>query len=304
MTITRRTVLKGMAAAGAAAVAVDVAEAREGFHAGPADRGMLFDSTLCVGCRACQSACKEANRLPTDTREVQGGVYDAPIDLNGTTKNIIKVAADGEATTFMKMQCMHCIDPACVSVCMAGALHKLTEGPAAGTVAYEAATCVGCRYCQIGCPFNVPKFEWNKSLPVVEDPKIVKCELCRHRPEGPACCEVCPRGAVIYGKRADLLAEAKRRVRENPGKYREDRVYGEADGGGTNVLTLSPAGVSFAALGLPKLPDEPLPAMSETIQHGVYKLGLAPIALYTALTVVQLRARKRDEEAASQKEGR
>jgi Fe-S-cluster-containing dehydrogenase component len=188
----------------------------------------------------------------------------------------------------MKMQCMHCVDPACVSVCMAGALHKV-EG---GITAYNAATCVGCRYCQIGCPFNVPKYEWSKSLPISEDPKIVKCELCRHDKRGPACCEVCPRGAVIFGKRAALLAEAKRRVAADQGKYFEDRVYGERDGGGTNVLYLSPKAVSFAALGLPVLPGEPLPALSENVQHTTYKWGLAPLAIYTALTVVQLRGRK------------
>ncbi len=292
MSISRRDVLKGIAAAGAAAAASEPAQASEGkYHQAPDDVGMLFDSTLCVGCRACQSACKVRNNLPTDSRATQGGVYDAPLDLNGSTKNIIKVAQDGSATTYMKMQCMHCIDAACISVCMAGALHKVQGG----ITAYNAATCVGCRYCQIGCPFNVPKFEWSKSLPVVEDPKIVKCELCRHDPKGPACCEVCPRGAVIYGKKADLLAEAKRRLKASPGKYFEDRVYGETDGGGTNVLYLSPKDVSFAALGLPTLPKEPLAQLSETVQHTTYKWGLAPVAIYAALTVVQLRARKNED---------
>ncbi|MCM2332751.1 MAG: hydrogenase 2 operon protein HybA [Anaeromyxobacteraceae bacterium] len=295
MKITRRNVLKGIATAGAAGAALAVAgdaEAREGFKLSADDVGMLFDSTLCVGCRACQTACKVRNNLATDDRASQGGVYDAPLDLNGNTKNVIKVAQDGQATTYMKMQCMHCVDPACVSVCMAGALHKV----AGGITAYNAATCVGCRYCQIGCPFNVPKYEWQKSLPIAEDPKIVKCELCRHDKRGPACCEVCPRGAVIYGKRADLLAEAKRRIAAAPGKYFQDRVYGEADGGGTNVLYLSPKDVSFNALGLPTLPNEPLPALSENVQHGTYTLGIAPIALYTALTVVQLRARKAEHK--------
>jgi Fe-S-cluster-containing dehydrogenase component len=296
MRITRRSVLKGLAtvgAAGAAAAVAGDAHAREGFKQADDDVGMLFDSTLCVGCRACQTACKVRNNLATDSRLTQGGVYDAPLDLNGNTKNVIKIASgDKGASTYMKMQCMHCVDPACVSVCMAGALHKV----AGGITAYNAATCVGCRYCQIGCPFNVPKYEWSKSLPIAEDPKIVKCELCRHDKRGPACCEVCPRGAVIYGKRADLLKEAKRRLASAPGKYFQDRVYGEADGGGTNVLYLSPKDVSFAQLGLPVLPNEPLPALSENVQHGTYTLGIAPIALYGILTAVQLRARKNEQK--------
>ncbi len=292
MEITRRNLLKTAAVAGAVAAVADVAEAREEHHAAPDDVGMLYDSTLCVGCRACQTACKVANGLPPDARDASGGEYDAPLDLNATTKNIIKLATDGPASTYMKMQCMHCVDPACVSVCMMKALHVIEDG----TVAYDVSRCVGCRYCQIACPFNVPKFEWSKSLPVVQDPKIVKCELCRHRKEGPACCEVCPRGAVIYGKRTALLAEARRRIAAQPGKYFEDRVYGEVEGGGTHVLYLSPAGVSFQALGLPALPSRPAPELSETIQHGIYQGAIAPIALLAAFTITARRARRASNE--------
>jgi Fe-S-cluster-containing dehydrogenase component len=311
MKISRRNALKTVAAAGAAVAIAEPAGARVARAPGADDHAMLFDATLCVGCRACQSACKEANGLPPDARTIQGGVYDAPLDLNGTTKNVIKLASQGEATAYVKAQCMHCADASCVSVCMAGALHY--DEKRIGVVAYNDVTCVGCRYCQVACAFNVPKFEWNKALPlpVSAQPKIVKCELCRQRPEkdgkwpGPACCEACPRGAVIWGPRAALLREAKARIQARPGAYFEDRVYGERDGGGTHVLYLSPKALSFAALGLPGLPDEPLPEMGEKVQHTTYKWGLAPVGVYALLTFVQLRARRKAErEAAAHREER
>jgi NAD-dependent dihydropyrimidine dehydrogenase PreA subunit len=178
---------------------------------------------------------------------------------------------------------------------MAGALHKLPSG----IVAYDKGLCVGCRYCQVACPFNVPKFQWHVAIPV-----IVKCELCRDRKDGktgqgPACCEVCPRGAVKYGRRAALLAEAKERIRGAPGRYFEDRVYGELEGGGTNVLYLSPRELSFKALGLPTLPSHSPAARAEAVQHGIYKLGIAPVAIYAAVTYAQFRARAKHEDAAA-----
>lgn len=294
MTISRRNALKILAAGGAAAALPAPAEARETRAPGADDVGMLFDATLCVGCRACQSACKAANGLPPDTANAPGAIWDAPLDLNGSTKTVVKLAARGEASAFVKVQCMHCADPSCVSVCMGGALHKLPNG----VVAYDKGLCVGCRYCQVACPFNVPKFEWHVAIPV-----IVKCELCRDRRDGkagsPACAEVCPRGAVKSGKRAALLAEAKERIRAAPGRYFEDRVYGETEGGGTNVLLLAPRALSFKDLGLPALPSHSPAAKAEAVQHGIYKLGIAPIAIYAAVTYAQFRARAKHEDAAA-----
>ena len=299
MTLSRRDVLRVIAAGGASAAVAGPAVAREARPPGADDEGMLFDATRCVGCRACQSACKEANGLPADA-ESTGGLHDAPLDLNGSTKNVIKLATAGGASAYMKMQCMHCADPSCVSVCMAGALHKLPNG----VVAYDKGTCVGCRYCQIACPFNVPKFQWHVAIPL-----IVKCELCRDRVDGrtdlgPACCDVCPRAAVIHGKRADLLADAKARIAASPGRYFEDRVYGELDGGGTNVLYLSPREVPFKALGLPTLPREAPAAAAEAVQHGIYTLGIAPVALYALVTWAQFRAKAKQEEQGGEGGGR
>jgi len=299
MGISRRDVLRVLAAGGATAALGEPAVAREARRSGPDDVGMLFDATRCVGCRACQAACKEANGLPPDGAEATGGLYDAPLDLSSNTKNVIKRAVDGESSAFMKMQCMHCIDPSCASVCMGGALHRLPSG----VVAYEKGLCVGCRYCQVACPFDVPKFEWRKAIPV-----IVKCELCRDRKDGrtdrgPACCEVCPREAVKYGKRAALLAEAKERIAGTPGRYFEDRVFGELDGGGTGVLVLAPRDVSFRSLGLPTLPRFAPAQKAEAVQHGIYTLGIAPLAIYAAVTWAQFRAREKAEARRDHEEG-
>lgn len=292
MTVSRRHALKVLGtAACAAVVAPAVAEARAPKTSGPDDIGLLFDATRCVGCRACVTKCREANNTSANVVNLNGGVYDAPLDLNGTTLTVIKQWEADKTGGYVKAQCMHCADPACVSVCMMGALHK----EARGVVAYNVDLCVGCRYCQVACPFNVPRFQWSSNTP-----RIAKCELCRQRAggKGPACAEACPRGAVVTGKRTELLAEAKRRLAATPSAY-QGGIYGETEAGGTACLYLSPVG--FERLGLPKLGSEPVPALGETIQHGIYQGFIAPVALFGAFAFV---AWKNHRSAAAGEEER
>ncbi len=277
MNLTRREWFKGVSAAGLAAVAPGTATAREHKTVNPEDVGMLYDSTRCVGCRACITKCVEVNGLEPDVREIDGVKYAAPVDLDSHTKSIIKIYKENGREAFVKRQCMHCADPACVSVCMAGALHKDKNG----VVAYDKSVCVGCRYCQIACAFDVPKFSWDKALPL-----IVKCEMCRDRPEGPACCEVCPRGALMTGTMEELIGEAHYRIEAEPEKY-HPKVYGEHEGGGTHVLYLTAQDVPFEKLGLPAVPEKPLPETSETIQHTLYKGFAAPMGLFGLFTAAQ-----------------
>jgi len=288
MGITRRDALKSMLAGGAAVAGVSALATPASADAvvPAADAlGLLYDATLCIGCKTCVVRCQEANHLEPDTSLDKK--YDAPVALNARAKTVIKLYRGEEGESFMKAQCMHCVDPACVSACMIGALTKRANG----IVSYNVDYCVGCRYCEIACPFNVPKFEWAKSTP-----KIVKCELCRDRlavGKEPACTEVCPRHAVIYGKRTDLMLEAKRRIAAEPDKYVQ-KVYGETEGGGTQCLYISH--VPFDKLGLPMLDDRPPAELARSIQHTVYKGFIAPVALYGALAVVMLRNRRSAEK--------
>ena len=296
MSISRRSLLKGLAGAGAGVAAAPVTALAKESKRRPDDAvGLLYDATKCIGCKACMTACREANGLEADARD--GTWYD-PKGLNAYAKNVITFypGEQGTQPSFMKMQCMQCVDPACASVCMLGALHK---GPK-GIVEYDVTSCIGCRYCEIACPFNVPAFEWHKATP-----KIVKCELCRDRGDGkagvPACAEACPREAVISGTYKELLDEAHRRLQAEPDKY-QPKVYGETDGGGTQVLYLSAATVPFEKLGLPNLGAKSVPSLPETIQHAIYKGFIAPVALYGALGAVIFRNRKKNasgEEAGS-----
>ena len=284
----RRSFLKGMACAGASAAAAAVplaARASEKPQAPDDALGMLYDSTKCIGCKTCVVACHEANGLEPDTRA--NPLYDMPLDNNDRTKNIIKLYQDENQRSYMKKQCMHCIDPGCVGACMIGSLQKREYG----IVTWDPNRCIGCRYCQVACTYSIPRFEWESAAP-----KIIKCELCTHRIAeggGPACCEVCPRQAVIFGKHKDLLAEARRRLAEQPERY-VPKIFGEHDGGGTQVLYLSH--VEFEKLGLPVLGDEGTGSLNRTVQHGVYQGFIAPAALYAVLGGVMLRNRQANKK--------
>jgi Fe-S-cluster-containing dehydrogenase component len=234
---------------------------------------MLYDSTVCTGCKACMPACNEANNLPADT-SMSGGIWDMPTGLNAQTKNIIELYQDPKSDefAFVKRQCMHCLDPACVTGCPFGALEKADWG----AVTWTSSLCIGCRYCEVACPFEVPKFQWDSW-----NPKIVKCEFCYEQrlkqDMEPACTAACPTGAVVFGKRVDLLAKAKDRIANSPGKYFEQRVYGEHEAGGTQVLYLS--SVSFQKLGLPKLGTTSLGHYATKVSSKVYKWLGGPLLM-------------------------
>lgn len=255
--------------------------------ASPDAVAMLYDTTVCTGCKACVSACAEANGLVPDTRLT--GLHQAPLSLNEFTKNIIKLSDPlSGPQSFVKQQCMHCLDPACVAACPFEALFKRTDD---GVVAWESTKCIGCRYCEVACPYHVPKFEWTAL-----NPEIVKCEFCRHRlavGQEPACTEVCPTHAVIFGYRSVLLDQAKARVAVAPGKYFEDRVYGEHEAGGTQVLYLSH--VPFESIGLPTLAADERPGHLQRWQHIIYQFMLVPLGLY-AFAVQMMRRNFRDHD--------
>ncbi len=201
---------------------------------------MLIDLTRCAGCGACARACKEVNGLPGKTGRLSAATW---------------LSVEPHGDLHVRRQCMHCVDPACASVCPVAALRKRPEGP----VTYDEDRCIGCRYCMVACPFGVPKYEWSKALP-----RVQKCIMCAEKrlAEGrpPACAEACPTGATRFGQRRDLLAEAQRRIEANPGRY-VDRIYGLVEAGGTSVMYLSP--VPFGQLGFPEsLETKPYPRLT------------------------------------------
>lgn len=284
MSLDRRSLLKGLAVAGTgAAVGAASSEASVKAAAPPDAVGMLYDATRCIGCKACVVACKQSNDMPPETGTFEPGLYDAPVDLSGKTRNIIKLYHEGDSQSFMKAQCMHCIDPACARACMIGAFKKREHG----IVTWNPDRCIGCRYCQVACPYGIPKFQWDTN-----NPKIVKCEMCSHliaAGQEPGCCAVCPAKAVIFGTYEELLAEARGRLEAHPERY-VPKIYGEHDGGGTQVLYLS--AVPFENLGLPELGEGPAGGVAQTVQHGIYQGFIAPVVLYALLGGVIWRNRR------------
>jgi len=140
-------------------------------------------------------------------------------------------------------------------------MHKTREGP----VLWDESKCMGCRYCMVSCPFDVPKFEYHRAIP-----RIQKCDLCLDRiREGkqPACVATCPARAMQFGKRSDLIGIAQKRIYTHPDKY-YPYLYGEREVGGTSWLYLSP--VASEELGLKRsLGTTPYPEFTKQFLYSV-----------------------------------
>ncbi|HSG08513.1 MAG TPA: Ni/Fe-hydrogenase cytochrome b subunit [Longimicrobiales bacterium] len=284
MTISRRVALKVLAGGAAAAALPRQARCSPRKAPDPTAKAVLYDATRCIGCRECVVACAEANGW-----DPRLGLGPDP-GLSDHCPTAVRRVPVARGDCFLKVQCMHCVEPACVSACMLGAMSKDDDG----AVTWNGDLCVGCRYCQIACPFGVPRFEWDTPVP-----QLLKCELCpERRAQGlpPACVAQCRRGALTYGTRREILADAHRRIEDHPGRY-NPKIYGETDGGGTSVLYMAGAGVSFAGLGFPDLGETAVAALPERIQHTIYRGFAAPLALLVAVgALVRRNSRRLREE--------
>ncbi len=276
----------------------------------PATRGpiktTLVDVTNCIGCRACQVACKQWNDREGELTEFNDQLgFQNPATLSSKTYTLISFhetpdpkSSEGFKSSFVMRRCFHCLEPACASACPTTALYAQPDGP----VSYDAAKCIGCRYCMLACPWDVPTAEWDSLAP-----KIEKCTHCVDRTSQPApsafngqplaqadvsgflerigvpaCVKACPADALRYGEREEMLTEAKRRMAARPERY-VNHIYGEKEAGGTSVLYL--AGVPFSSLGFPDVGEKPFPSWTATalkaVPPAVLLLGAVLGAAYT-----------------------
>jgi formate dehydrogenase iron-sulfur subunit len=207
-------------------------------------KALLYDATVCIGCKQCEQACAEKNKLR----------YDDTVAAEERQSDHKFTVVLTKGDKFMRRLCMNCQEPACASVCPVGALQKTAAGP----VTYDEGKCMGCRYCMVACPFGVPKYEWGKVLP-----RVQKCTMCADRVAAgrkTACADICPTGATKFGDRDDLILEAQQRIRDNPGQY-VNHIYGLTEVGGTSVLLLS--SVPFEEFGYrADLSRDPLPLLT------------------------------------------
>jgi formate dehydrogenase iron-sulfur subunit len=260
MSIDRRGFFRVLGIAGLSVGSGRILGAKSGNDPETEFYGILYDSTRCAGCQGCEFACALEHGLPEpDIRDVP--VAGTIRKTNENRRSVINVFNTSAGEVYVKTQCMQCNQPACASACLTQAMRKTEEGP----VTWNGDRCMGCRYCMISCPFDMPKFEYHSP-----NPKIVKCNMCFERVhEGklPACVENCPADALTFGTRRELIAEARRRIYADPDLY-HDHIYGEQEAGGTGFLYLSP--VPFEELSFnTAVQDRPYPELTRGFLYSV-----------------------------------
>ena len=282
-------------------------------------RTTLVDITKCIGCHACQVACKQWNERDGEVTEHEDYLgFQNPVALSAKTYTLISFhellddsAPGGLQTANVMRRCLHCLEPACVSACPTTALTRRSDGP----VVYDSDPCIGCRYCVLACPWGVPTAEWDSLTP-----KIHKCTHCADRTDQPiplsrngaeldatmqsrfletiatpACVKACPADALVYGDRESMLAEAHRRMEKRPGAY-VDRIYGEHEAGGTSVLYLS--AVPFEKLGFPEVGNKPYPGFSK-LALKIVPFAVMAVGGMLGVSYAFFRRRARAAQAAS-----
>ena len=297
MDLNRRSFFKIIGATGALlSTRVTRSDAWES-KAPPDPYGCLVDLTRCIGCRKCEAACNEVNSLPAPEISFSDlEVFDEARRPDDKALTVVNRKCSGKTDdrnrfipVFTKIQCMHCQDPACVSACIAGALTKEVSG----AVHYNVTQCIGCRYCMVACPFEIPAYEYSNPF----TPKVQKCNFCEERinKEGgvPACAAVCPVEAITFGKLEILLKIAKKRLSSTPAKY-ISHIYGEHEAGGTSWIYIS--GTPFEKLGLPKVMSKPIPELTETIQHSLFSYLWSPALLYGLLGGIMWRVKNKSKK--------
>jgi formate dehydrogenase iron-sulfur subunit len=295
MELNRRQFIKasatGVTGAVAAAALIFPGQALASSDPNRDSRGVLFDQTLCTGCRACEVACKQWNKLPRSTVPDRGTDQSKPPELNSNTyTRILTTEVSPGRFAFTKRQCMHCQEPGCATACPVGALRKRKDGP----VIYLQNKCIGCRYCMYACPFGIPTYQWEKTSPWVR-----KCTFCSDRLDRglePACSWTCPPKALLFGTRQELLAEAKNRIAARPQLY-YPHVYGEEEVGGTSWLYIASA--PLEDLGLPQLSNEPV---TRNAHKAMVSLPYYVAGVTLLMTSIYFIARRKQKIAAGERE--
>ena len=295
MSISRRKFLGciGAAAVGTTTGALGKAygASNKHFKGHPNSLGVLHDITKCIGCRKCEEACNKVNELPEPKKPFDDlSILEEKRRTDEVTHTVVNKFMPGTNPVFVKKQCNHCMEPACASACFVKAFKKTKSG----AVVYDESLCVGCRYCMVACPFEIPAYEYNDAF----TPAVTKCTMCYPRLlEGklPGCVEACPKEALIFGKRDELIKAAWKRIYKYPDQYTE-HVYGEHEMGGTSWLYISKH--SFSEVGMredlgiksaPELTSGPLSAVPIIV-------GLWPVLLTGVYAISQRKDKIAQEE--------